>query len=66
MCVIFSYQKKLDIPHFKEVIIMATTCDVCGNKTNEVKSGAGIEPKGVRIKIEIRNKEDLSRDVLKV
>ena len=27
------------IPHFKEVIIMATTCDACGHKTNEVKSG---------------------------
>lgn len=27
------------IPHFKEVIIMATTCDSCGHRTNEVKSG---------------------------
>lgn len=29
----------VDIPHFKEVIIMATTCDSCGNRTNEVKAG---------------------------
>ena len=27
------------IPHFKEVVIMATTCDSCGHKSNEVKSG---------------------------
>ena len=29
----------LAVPHFKEVIVMATTCDACGHKTNEVKSG---------------------------
>ena len=27
------------VPHFKEMIVMATTCDTCGHKTNEVKSG---------------------------
>lgn len=27
------------IPHFKEVIVMATNCDACGERTNEVKSG---------------------------
>lgn len=45
---------------------MATTCDVCGIKTNEVKSGGGIEPKGVKIEVDVRSKEDFSRDVLKV
>lgn len=45
---------------------MATTCDVCGIKTNEVKSGGGIEPKGVRIEVDVRSKEDFSRDLLKV
>jgi len=45
---------------------MATTCDTCGHRTNEVKSGAGIEPKGVRIEVDVRKKEDLTRDVLKV
>ena len=28
-----------DIPHFKEMIIMATDCDACGYKSNEVKAG---------------------------
>ena len=27
------------IPHFKEVVIMATNCDACGHRSNEVKSG---------------------------
>ncbi|XP_035222805.1 zinc finger protein ZPR1-like [Stegodyphus dumicola] len=45
---------------------MATTCDACGHKTNEVKSGSGIEPYGVRFILKIETEEDLSRDVLKV
>lgn len=56
----------LEIPHFKEVVIMATNCDICGIKTNEIKSGGGIEPKGVKIEVDIRSKEDFTRDVLKV
>lgn len=54
-----------DIPHFKEVVIMATTCDTCGQRTNEVKSGSGIEPQGVKIKVKVRGREDFSRDILK-
>lgn len=57
--------KVTNIPHFKEVIIMATICDSCGNRTNEVKSGSGIEPHGIRIEVEVRTKEDFSRDLLK-
>ncbi|XP_050678570.1 zinc finger protein ZPR1 [Leptidea sinapis] len=57
--------KLTKIPHFKEVVIMATVCDSCGHRTNEVKSGGGIEEKGVRFEVRIANKEDFSRDVLK-
>ncbi|XP_030382626.1 zinc finger protein ZPR1 [Scaptodrosophila lebanonensis] len=57
--------KLTNIPHFKEVVIMATVCGSCGHKTNEVKSGGGIEPQGVRFKVRIVDKEDLTRDVLK-
>ena len=55
-----------DIPHFKEVIIMATTCDYCGWKTNEVKSGAGISETGVRISLKLTDPSDLNREILKV
>jgi zinc finger protein len=54
------------IPHFKEVVIMATVCDFCGHKTNEVKSGGGIEPQGKKITLKVTESSDLSRDVLKV
>lgn len=54
------------IPHFKDVVIMSTSCDACGHKTNEVKSSSGIEPLGVKITLHIEDAEDLKRDVLKV
>lgn len=44
---------------------MATVCGSCGHKTNEVKSGGGVEPQGIRFKVRIAGKEDLTRDVLK-
>jgi len=56
----------LAIPHFKDVVIMATNCDACGHRTNEVKSGGGIEPTGVKIEVQVKDAIDLKRDVLKV
>lgn len=44
---------------------MATVCESCGHRTNEVKSGSGIEPQGVRIEVTVTGKEDFSRDLLK-
>lgn len=45
---------------------MATVCEYCGHKTNEVKSGGGIEPKGKKIILRVTDVSDMSRDVLKV
>lgn len=57
--------KVTKIPHFKEVIIMAMTCDGCGHRSNEVKSGSGVSERGRRITLEVREPYDLARDVLK-
>ncbi|XP_029429190.1 zinc finger protein ZPR1 isoform X1 [Rhinatrema bivittatum] len=57
--------KLVQIPHFKEVIIMATNCDSCGHRTNEVKSGGAIEALGTRISLHITDPSDMTRDVLK-
>lgn len=57
--------KLVQIPHFKEVIIMATNCDSCGHRTNEVKSGGAIEPQGTRITLRITDPSDMTRDILK-
>ena len=56
--------KVTQIPHFKEVIIMATTCDICGHKSNEVKSGSGISSGGIRYRLVMTDTTDLDRDIL--
>ena len=56
--------KVVDIPHFKEVVIMASSCDACGFKSNEVKAGGAIEEFGTKITFEMTDKTDLTRDVL--
>ena len=66
ICISNDYLNFSDIPHFKEVVIMATVCEYCGHKTNEVKSGGGIESKGKRIILNVTDPSDMSRDVLKV
>lgn len=57
--------KLVQIPHFKEVIIMATNCDSCGHRTNEVKSGGATEELGTKISLHITDISDMTRDVLK-
>ncbi|XP_055963563.1 zinc finger protein ZPR1 [Sorex fumeus] len=57
--------KLVQIPHFKEVIIMATNCEVCGHRTNEVKSGGAVEPLGTKITLHITDPSDMTRDLLK-
>lgn len=57
--------KLVEIPHFKEVILMATNCESCGHRTNEIKSSAGIEEKGVEIKHKIKNDADLKLEAVK-
>uniref|UniRef100_A0A2K6EJ17 Zinc finger protein ZPR1 n=1 Tax=Propithecus coquereli TaxID=379532 RepID=A0A2K6EJ17_PROCO len=57
--------KLVQIPHFKEVIIMATNCENCGHRTNEVKSGGAVEPLGTRITLHITDSSDMTRDLLK-
>ncbi|XP_012689367.1 zinc finger protein ZPR1-like [Clupea harengus] len=57
--------KLVQIPHFKEVVIMATNCESCGNRTNEVKSGGATEEQGTRITLHLTNATDMTRDLLK-
>jgi len=57
--------KKVDIPYFKDVLIMSANCEFCGYKNNEVKSGGAVSDKGKRIIVRCEDREDLSRDILK-
>ncbi|CAL1714824.1 unnamed protein product [Somion occarium] len=58
--------KKVNIPYFKDVLIMSTNCEACGYRDNEVKSGSAISPQGKRITLKVEDRDDLSRDILKV
>ncbi|KIJ55559.1 hypothetical protein M422DRAFT_24125 [Sphaerobolus stellatus SS14] len=57
--------KKVSIPYFKDILIMATNCEHCGYKDNEVKSGAAVSERGKKITLRVEDQEDLSRDILK-
>lgn len=45
---------------------MATSCDSCGYRSNEVKSGTGVSKTGTIIKLIITRLSDLSRDLVQV
>lgn len=53
------------IPYFREVIVMATTCDMCGYRNSELKPGGEIPAKGKKITLHVQNARDLTRDVIK-
>ncbi|KAF2766295.1 zf-ZPR1-domain-containing protein [Teratosphaeria nubilosa] len=57
--------KMVNIPHFKQVVLMSTVCEDCGYRSNEVKTGGEVPEKGRRITLEVKSQEDLARDILK-
>jgi len=60
-----THMKMVEIPHFKQVVIMSTVCDHCGYRSNEVKTGGEVPEKGKRITLKVENATDLGRDILK-
>jgi zinc finger protein len=50
-----------DIPHFKEVIIMAFTCSQCGYKNSEVRGGGAVPTYGTEVTLIATSPEDLKR-----
>ena len=60
-----THMKMVDIPHFKQVVIMSTVCDHCGYRSNEVKTGGEVPEKGKKITLRVENATDLGRDILK-
>ena len=57
--------KMVDIPHFRQVVLMSTTCEDCGYKSNDVKTGGEIPDKGRKVSLRVTSQRDLSRDILK-
>lgn len=61
----FVNMKKVNIPYFKEVFVWGTVCEHCGYRTSDVKTGGEVPDKGKKITLDVQNREDLSRDILK-
>merc|ERR1711874_481275 len=54
-----------EIPFFKELIVMSFTCEKCGARSTEVKTGGGISEKGKKITFYVEKPEDMDRDLFK-
>lgn len=57
--------KMVDIPHFKQVVLMSTVCHDCGYRSNDVKTGGEIPERGEKITLSVQDNTDLARDILK-
>jgi len=55
----------IQIPYFKELIVMAFSCDHCGAKSREVKTGGSTAEKGKFIELKVNSPDDLRRDCFK-
>jgi len=55
----------ISIPYFKELVIMAFTCEHCGAKSREVKTGGEISDKAKRFTLSVESEDDLRRDLFK-
>ena len=60
-----THMKMVDVPHFKQVVLMSTVCDNCGYRSNDVKTGGEIPKQGERITLAVEDPTDLARDILK-
>lgn len=54
-----------EIPFFKEIVIMAFSCDKCGYRNTEVKTAGEVSKLAKRITLKATTKEDLNRDIFK-
>lgn len=60
-----THMKMVDIPHFKQVVLMSTVCEDCGYRSNDVKTGGVIPEQGEIITLIVEDEFDLARDILK-
>ncbi|KAM3508921.1 hypothetical protein MY10362_000891 [Beauveria mimosiformis] len=60
-----THMKMVDIPHFKQVVLMSTVCGDCGYRSNDVKTGGEIPEEGEVITLTVEDNFDLARDILK-
>ena len=55
----------ITIPYFKELVIMSFSCDFCGAKSRDIKTGGEVSEKAKKITMSVDCEDDLKRDVFK-
>ena len=55
----------VNIPYFKQVYLMTTTCESCAYNVSDCKTGGEVPEMGKRIWLDVKGPEDLRRDILK-
>ncbi|KAL5877320.1 nucleolar zinc-finger protein [Pyricularia oryzae] len=60
-----THMKMVDIPHFKQVVLMSTVCEHCGYRSNDIKTGGAVPEKGRKLTLQVKSDVDLARDILK-
>jgi zinc finger protein len=53
------------IPFFKEIIIMAFSCEYCGYRNTDIKHGGGMSEHATKIVFRVESPKDLNRDIFK-
>eukprot|EP01121_Diplochlamys_sp_Union-15-3_P003040 TRINITY_DN12875_c0_g1_i1.p1 TRINITY_DN12875_c0_g1~~TRINITY_DN12875_c0_g1_i1.p1 ORF type:complete len:632 (-),score=69.16 TRINITY_DN12875_c0_g1_i1:171-2066(-) len=54
-----------DVPHFKDVVLLVTQCEMCGYRDAEVKPMGRVSKRGRKITLRVTSIDDLKRDLLK-
>lgn len=60
-----THMKMVDIPHFKQVVLMSTVCHDCGYRSNDIKTGGEVPEFGQKTTLVVDDEYDLARDILK-
>eukprot|EP01017_Pseudomicrothorax_dubius_P011168 TRINITY_DN14129_c0_g1_i1.p1 TRINITY_DN14129_c0_g1~~TRINITY_DN14129_c0_g1_i1.p1 ORF type:complete len:450 (+),score=123.51 TRINITY_DN14129_c0_g1_i1:138-1487(+) len=61
----FTRMCNISVPYFKDLIIMAFSCDKCGAHNSEIKTGGEVSKLARRITLKAENAHDLKRDCFK-
>lgn len=57
--------QSVNVPYFRETLLCALNCENCGYRDNDVKTGGEVPEFGKRITLQVKDPEDLRRDLLK-
>lgn len=54
----------LNVPHFRELLMMLFNCDNCGYRDNDIKGNGILQPEGVKFVLQVQKLDDLNRQIV--